>query len=83
MEKFDVAAGVDAGDAGLVCAAVQVGSVRVFAYQYVEGAAPLPVVVLDIDHDDPETELRVYVNDRPLGECASAARPRTENTRPE
>lgn len=52
-----------AGDADLPCSVTYLGNARVSTYQHFDGdQAPLPVVVVEVDVDDPALEVRVYAN---------------------
>ncbi len=63
------------GDADLAVILGAVGGLRLAVYQHRdEQDRPLPVVVLDLDRDDPSLEIRVVLDDQRLAAIPSITR---------
>lgn len=72
-EALKAHAAVWPGDADLPVILGALGGLRLAMYQHRDSeGAPLPVVVLDLDRDDRELEVRVYVGDMPLATVPAA-----------
>lgn len=72
-DALEVHADVEPGDADLAVIHGAVGGLRLAIYQHRdEKDNPLPVVVLDLDRDDPALEVRVVLDDQRLATIPSA-----------
>ena len=74
-EALEVHADIWPGDADLAVILGAVGGLRLAVYQHRdEHDRPLPVVVLDLDRDDPSLEIRVVLDDQRLAAIPSITR---------